>query len=252
MENLGNKYFKMANNTKGRDSAPLYIKAGIEYSISNENYKAALSFQFGAEELLSNNLKHQAALNYIKASTHYDGIDNSKAISTLTTALKLLNNSKNNKLIAINLEALALLNHKGNQFLEAIKSYERASKNYTSINMSREALRCKHNISTIMIENEEYEKAIIHLEKIEYKNKNIFFDIGILRLYINDTTACTEYLMRQTKFMLTREYFLLNDLIIAVDVKNKSKFRKLLIDHNAIFPFQKWQFNLLIIILERI
>ncbi len=118
--------------------------------------------------------------------------------------------------------------------------------------MKKEAVKCLHKISNIMIQNEDYEKAILHLEKIDTKNNDIFLDIGILRLYVNDTTDCTEFLMKQNKFMLTKEYFLLNDLIIAFDQNNKGKFRKLLINYNDIFPFQKWQFNLLISILGRI
>jgi len=252
MENLGNEYFKMANDIKGDASGKLYIKAAFEYSLSKQNRQAGLSFQLGANIFLENNLNHQAAINYINASKQYTNIDNDIAISTLKTAIKLLSNTKNYKLLANNLETLAILNEKERRFLDAIKSYERASNIYKCINMNKDSLKCLRKISTVLIHDEDYEKAIVHLEKIENRNKDIFFDIGILRLYINNTTICTEFLMKENEFMLTREYFLLNDLILSFDQKNKTRFQKLLVDHNAIFPFQKWQFNLLICILGRI
>jgi len=51
--------------------------------------------------------------------------------------------------------------------------------------------------------------------------------------------------MKQDTFMLTREYFLLNELIVALNENNKNKFRKLLIDYHDVFSLQRWQFNLL-------
>jgi len=252
MTNLGDKYFQMANNIKGISSIKFYTKAALEYSLSNQKYNSGLSYQSAAYVFLNSNLKYQAALNYIKASTQYNNIDNNKSIATLTMAGNLLNITKHFKLAANNLELLGLLNTKEKRFLEAIDSYEKAYKNYKHLHMNKEAFKCLHKISTIMIQNEEYEKAIIHLEKRGQKNKEIFFDLGILRLYTNDTTICTEFLMKQNNFMLTKEYFLLNDLIIAFDQKNKIQFRKLLVNYNDIFSLQKWQFNLLISILGRI
>lgn len=252
MINLGNEYFQMASNTKGTESIKLYIKAASEYSLSNQKCKAGLSYQLGAGIFYENNFNYQAALNYIKASNQYNGIENNRSIACLTIATNLLNITKHFKLAATNLEVLGLLNIKEKRFVEAIDSYEKASKNYKRLNMNKEAFKCLHKISTIMIQNEDYEKAIIYLEKMNSKNEDIFFDIGVLRLYINDTTACSEFLKQQNKFMLTKKYFLLTDLIIAFDQNNKSKFRKLLIDHNNIFPLQKWQFDLLINVLEKI
>jgi len=251
MINLGEKYFQQANNTRGTAAVRLYVKASYEYTLSNQNDKAGLSYECSADIFLNSNLKYQAALNYIKASDHYHIIDNVKAIATLTTAVNLLKNTKHIKLTAINLDRLASLNRKEKRFLEAIKLYEKAYRNYKYLNMHEEAFRSFLRISNIMIQNEEYGKAIVHLEKLDQPNKDVFFDIGILRLYVNDTTVCTEFLMRQDTFMLTREYFLLNELIVALNENNKNKFRKLLIDYHEVFSLQRWQFNLLVSVLSR-
>ena len=252
MTNLGDKYFHIANNMKGIDSIKYYIKAASEYSLSNQKTNSALSYQLGADSCFNNKLYYQSALNYIKASDQYNDIDNDKSIITLRLAVNLLVITKRFKLAAINFEALGILNIKTERFLEAIDSYEEAYKNYKRSNMNKEALKCLRKMSTIMIENEEYEKAIVHLEKIDTKSKDIFLDIGILRLYINDITICSEFLTKHDKFMLSKEHFLLNDLIIAINENNKMEFCKLFVDYNEIFPFQKWQINLLINVLERI
>jgi tetratricopeptide (TPR) repeat protein len=248
MINLGDKYFEIANNIKGITSIKFYVKAALEYSLSGQKHNSGLSYQLAADVFKNHNLKYQAALNYIKATNQYNNIDN--AIVTLTTAINLLNSTKHFKLAANNLELLASLNIKGKRFLEAINAYEKAYKNYVYLNMNKEASKCFRKISTIMIQNEDYERAIVHLQKLD--SKETFFDLGILKLYINKTTVCTEFLIKQHEFMLTKEYFLLNDLIIALDQKNKIKFKKLIIDYNDIFPLQKWHFNLLINILRKI
>lgn len=249
MINLGDKYFQQANNTNGVNSIRFYIKAASEYSLSNQKDKAGLSFERSGDIFLKSNLKYQAALNYIKASDQYHDID--RAIAILTVSVNLLKSTKHIKLLAINLDKLALLNRREKRFLEAIKYYEKAHKNYKYLNMHEEAFRSFLRISNIMIQNGEYGKAIVHLEKLDQPNKDVFFDIGILRLFINDTTVCTEFLMKQDTFILTREYFLLNDLIIALNENNKSKFRKLLVDYHEVFSLQRWQFNLLISVLGR-
>ena len=250
--NLGNKYLQIANSMKEIGSVSFYIKAALEYSSSNERYKSGLAYQLGAEVLFAHKLNYEAAINYIKAAKQYDNIDNNKSIITLTLAINLLIITRRFEMVATSYKILGLLNIKEKRFLEAIDAYDKASKNYKKLGMNKEELTCKHKMCTIMIQNEDYEKALVNLEKIEPKNKEIFFDIGILRLYINNTSACTKFLVKQDQFMLTKEYFLLNDLIIALDLNNNKKFSKLLIDYNFVFPFEKWQFSILINILERI
>jgi len=156
MINLGDKYFKIANNTRGTAAVRLYVKASYEYSLSNQKDKVGLSYERSADIFLNNNLKYQAALNYIKASDQYHNIDNVRAIATLTTAVNLLKNTKHIKLTAIILDKLALLNRKEKRFLEAIKLYEKAYKNYKYLNMHEEAFRSFLIIANIMIQNGEY------------------------------------------------------------------------------------------------
>lgn len=250
MTNLGDKYFQMANNIKGISSIQFYIKAALEYSSSNQKRNAGLSYQSAAHIFLNSDLKYQAALNYIKASNEYNNIDNSNSIYNLTLACNLLTITKHFKLAAENFELLGLLNTKEKRYLEAIGSYEKAYKNYKYLHMHKKAYTCFRRISIIMIHNEDYEKAILFLEKKDNKNREIFFDVGILRLYVNDTTVCTEYLIHKNDFMLSREYFLLNDLIIAFDENNKTKFQKIVVDHKN--NLLKWQYNLLLKVSDRI
>lgn len=250
MLNLGDKYFEIANNIKGIKSINFYIKAATEYSLNNQKIKSGLSYQTAAYVFIQNNLKHQAALNYIKAANQYTDIDNSKAIYNLTVATNLLNITKHFRLVAINFETLGILNIKEKRFLEAIDCYQKAYKNYKSLNMNKEAYKCFRKISIIMIQNEDYEKAIVHLRKKENENKDIFFDIGLLRLYTNDIEFYREFLTKQHSFILTKEYFLLNDLLVAFDEKDITKFQKLLINNKNFLL--RYQFNLLLKISERI
>ncbi len=124
--NLGDKYFQMAKSIKGIPSIKLYIKAASEYSLSNQKCNSGLSYQSAASIFYENNFYYQAALNYIKASDQYNGIDNNRSIVNLTIATNLLNITKHFKLAANNLELLGILNIKEKRFLEAIDSYEKA------------------------------------------------------------------------------------------------------------------------------
>lgn len=250
MINLGDKYFQIATNIKGTNSIKFYIKAASEYSLSNQKYKSGLSYQSAAYVFFTSDLKYQAALNYIKASNEYNNVDNDKSLSVLTLACNLLNITKHFKLAATNLESLGILNIKEKRFLEAIDSYEKAIRNYKYLRLNKEVYKCFRKIATIMIHNEDYERAIVYLEKKEGKNNETFLDIGILRLYVNDITFFREYLIKHSFFMLTKEYFLLNDLLTAFDEKDLTKFQKLIINHKK--SLLKWQYNLLLKISERI
>lgn len=250
MINLGDKYFQIASNAKGINSIKFYVKAASEYSLSNQKYNVGLSYQSAAHVFLNNGLKYQAALNYIKASNAYENIDNNNSIYNLTLACNLLNITKHFKLAANNFDLLGLLNTKEKKYLEAINAYEKAYKNYKYLNMRKEAFKSFRKISIIMIHNEEYEKTIVYLEKKDYKNKEIFFDIGILRLYVNDISLLRKFLINNDHFMLTKEYFLLHDLLIVFDNNNKLKFNKIVIDNKN--SLLKWQYNLLLKVSERI
>jgi len=250
MINLGDQYFESASNRKGSESIRLYIKAATEYSLVNQKYKSGLAYQKAAEIFFNSDLKYQAAINYIKASTQYNGVDNSRAICSLTLAINLLTITKHLRLATTNLELLGTLNIKEHKLLEAINCYEQAYKNYKTLRMEKESFVCFRKISNIMIQNEDYERALLHLKKKDCQNIKIFFDIAILLFYINGSISCFEFLSSKNNLMLTKEYFLLNDLIIAFDNNDKIKFQNLINVRKNILL--KWHSELLIKISESI
>lgn len=246
-------FFNLASKQpNNKASSRSYNKAALLYLKMNDYDRSGLSYELSADKLLEYDNRYLAAENYIKSSEQYMRVDVDKAISVLSKAADIYVKGRYFRLAAKNYESLGNINNKHNRYLEAIDAYEKAHKHYTNSDMKNNSINCLRLLSDMMIKNEDYGKALLVLEKIYIKipSVKIFFDIGIIRLHINGVEDT--YLKSKTHHLLTRENIFLNDLIVLIKKKNLIGCRRLIMDQNSLSGLNKWQYNLLMDMINNI
>jgi hypothetical protein len=84
----------------------------------------------------------------------------------------------------------------------------------------------------------------------EFKCKQLFLEISILKLYTNDDGL--SYFVMQEKHKSTREYKLISQLVKSLVEQNKEQFNQAMEEFNSIQPLEGWKLQLLTEVEKRI
>lgn len=249
----GDRFFRCAQEQQGSLSAQLYIKAAKKYN-KIDNLRAGLCYELAGNIYAVNKCKSEAANNYIKSSLAIRGLDNTRAIILLKKGIQYQMDIRKNPMAAKNFSVLAALYYKEQRYIEAIDAFENSFKLYIKMNMLKQAFECVDLMTTIMIEQEEYERALIHLERKSFKQsyKEIFLDIGILRLFISGSHDLRHFIFKNDVYVLTNEHNFLRNLLLSVEINDKITFQQHIFAHKNNHDMKPWQFDLLIIVMNRI
>lgn len=243
----GDKFYFAAQEHQGYSAAQLYIKAAKKYSSTNK-LKAGLCYELAGNIYAFDRHKREAATNYIKSFSMIRGLDNVRAIILLKKGIQYQIDSKKNSMAAKNFSVLAVLYYKEQRYIEAIDAFENSFKLYIKMNMFEDAFECVNLMTNIMIEQEEYERALLHLERKSFNHscKEMFFDIAILRLFSLGSEDLRHYLFKSDVFVLTNEYCFLRNLLISFENDDKIIFQQHIFAYKNLYSLKTWQFDLLI------
>lgn len=149
-------------------------------------------------------------------------------------------------------ENLAENYRKNKQFEEAIQSYDKAYLLYKNQQLQENSVQCLIKAGNTAVENFEYTKALIFLEKAseysDYKN-NIVVDTAIIKLYVNGIKQCLEWYSENASKKDTRESRNFNQLIVHYN-SNYSNRKGGFLD--IVNHFNGWQKKMLLTISERL
>ena len=219
-----------------------YVKAGNHFIIEDNYDLAAETFKEAGNVYLNNNNKYLAAGSFVKASDNYIKYKDGKFAS----AAKQLQN-------------LGDIYYQNKHIELAIVTYEKSCKYFCVEKSQSTGYGILYKAAQLAIDNKDYTKAISLLTQVneyyesnkltEFKCKQLFLEISILKLYINDD--CMSYFVVEGKHRQTREYKLIDLLIKSLVEKNKEQFGVAISDFDSIQPLEGWKLDLLTEIQQR-
>lgn len=238
-----------------------YKKAIDHYKLAGSYRNVADTYTAIAElELDSKEGTYQAASNYIQAGNFYLRSDKPRAILHYKIAVELY--LKNNKLstAARTLETLAHL-YQDDSFPEAIASFEKAFKYYEMEDSSTAAYRCLLELAYLLISSQEYEKALVNLEKVinyystgvvpKFKCNKLCFEIIIIHLFLGNIAECKKLLSKYKalSFGKSKEFEILYKAITAYENYDHEEFTQVISSYDIT---ESWILDLLLKIKEKL
>ncbi len=259
-EQRGDEYINTAKKLRDEESIKNYIHAGNQFNISECYLKAGDAFAIAAQQLLDKKENYRSAAIFSKAGENYVKIDNSKAKICLDKSVDLFVDNGNMAAAAKKLEILAMISFNDKHLSDAAELYEKAQKYWNSEDSPATGYQSLLKAEYILIDIGEYNKAVLHLERIGsyYKNqpimivkcREIFFEIGILKLYLNTLNECNDFLIENSVNILSMGHTFLKNLINAINNNSGENFHRAINDYMLSTPLhdplKKWQMKILL------
>ncbi len=220
-----------------------YIEAGkLGLGLPNNSYYTATNFSKAGEVLIKNDMKTNIAL----------------AIYAFENAVKLFVDNGHLIQAAANNLKIAEIKEENGMLVEAISSYEKTYDYYEAEHQQSHSIKILLKIANLLIEINDYHKAIIIFEKIANyyiksqtsclvsTYKTYLCKACICKLYLDDIVdmkkTLNKYCCMKDGFVNTEEYILIDNLINAYEQSDPEYFVKIL--NNSNYKFQKWELKI--------
>ncbi len=257
-------FFGPSKEEKISDAIDFYVKAACQYKIVKLWENAGKSYieaaKLGLE--LPNN-KYYTATNFGKAG---DVLIKNDMVTYMQLAIYAFENAvklfvENGHLLqaASNNLRIAEIKEENGVLVEAITSYEKTYDYYEAEHHENHSIKILLKIANLLVEVNDYHKAIINFEKIAnyyiksqtsclaLTYKTYLCKSCICKLQLDDIVdmkkTLIKYCSMKSDFANTEEYMLIDNLITAYEQSDPDGFVKVLSNSN--YKFQKWELKIL-------
>jgi len=263
----GGWFFGPSKSEKASTAVDSYVKAANQFKIAKCFTKSGQAFNDAAQLCLEmTHGDYQAASNFTKAAEMFRKTDKIAAQKSLERSVKLFLDGGKFSSAAKNTQQLAEIAEEDSRLTDAIIAYEKACDYYEADNSPSTGMACLLKAAYLCIDCCEYDQAINVLERAatHYANnqlttskcKQLFFEAGILRMFLGDIVECKKSLTRYTQmlntFIKSREYTMLDATIIAYESTDSEAFSNAVTEFDSIQPLQRWQTAILLAIKDKI
>lgn len=253
-----NSFFELSRSERKEQAISFYKSAIYHYKLAKIYRKVVETYTAIAELELDSECGHyQAASNYSLAANFYLKIDRSMSILYYKIAIELYLKDGKFSTLARTLETLGEIYKESSSISEAIDTYEKAFKYYEIEDSPTAAYRCLLESSYMLIRIKEYQRALIHLEKVanyyassvfpKSRYTQVYFEVIVIHMFLGNIVECKRLLnkYKPTLFGKSKEYDALNKAINAYENHDADAFSQAIRNLNT-----SWSLDLLLKIKE--
>ncbi|XP_014676680.1 PREDICTED: alpha-soluble NSF attachment protein-like [Priapulus caudatus] len=216
---------------KQEEAAELYIRAANMFKMAKKWSAAGTAFCDAAEIHLKMQSKHEAAQNYVDASTSFKKSDPEEAVRTLSKGIEIFTDMGRFTIAAKHHITMAEIYESDIVDLEkAMQNYQKAADYYAGEESKSSANKCLLKVAQYAAQLGQFEKAIEIYEKVaagaidstlmKYSAKEYFFKAMLCHMCIdvlNAQHALKKYEEMFPAFQDAREYKLVSKLLVAME-----------------------------------
>jgi alpha-soluble NSF attachment protein len=247
-------------SSKTEEAAELYTKAANAFKMAKKWAAAGGAFCRAAEMNLKGSTKHEAATNYVDASTCYKKADPAEAIHCLLKAIEIYTDMGRFTIAAKHHMTIAEIYETDMIDIDkSMANYELAADYYKGEESNSAANKCLLKVAQYAAQVEQYPKAIEIYEQVaamainspllRYGAKDHYFRAVLCRMCqdVQDASnAITKYEEQFPAFADSRECKLLKSLIAACNDQNVDGFTDAIRDYDSISRLDQWYTSILL------
>jgi len=165
------------------------------------------------------------------------------------------------------MKQIAEINEEDGKITDALMAYQSAADYFEADGgYSSQCTACLLKVAYMSAEAKELDKAVAILEKVaqtcvgnnllKFKVKDYCMDAGICRIGIGDLVACKKaldtYVSWQPEFVKSREFILIDSLVIACEKYDSDAFSDAVTEYDSLKQLQPWQTTILLAVKEKL
>lgn len=248
------------SSSKTEEACELYVRAANSFKMAKKWAEAGQCFCKAALIQLKLQSKHQAAAEYVNASTCYKKGDPNEAVNCLLKAIEIFTDMGRFSIAAKHHMSVAeIYETELGDIEKAIVNYEQAADYYKGEESNSSANKCYLKVAQFSAQLESYEKAIELYEQIamscmdnqllKYSAKDHFFKALLCHLCVdllNGQQAAQKYCEMFPQFADSREYKLAKKLMEAMEEENADAFTDAVKEYDTISRLDQWTTTMLL------
>lgn len=247
-------------SSKTEEAAELYTKAGNTFKMAKKWAAAGDAFCRAASVQIKCGSKHEAATQYVDASTCYKKADPAEAVHCLLKSIEIYTDMGRFTIAAKHHMTIAEIYETDMVDIEkAMANYELAADYYKGEESNSAANKCLLKVAQYAAQMEHYEKAINIYEQVaamainstllRYGAKDHYFRAVLCRMChdVQDgSNSLQKYEEQFPAFADSRECKLLQVLITACEEQNVDSFTDAVRDYDSISRLDQWYTTILL------
>lgn len=247
-------------SSKTEEAGELFTKAGNAFKMAKKWAAAGGAFCRAAEVHLKTGSKHEAATQYVDASTCYKKADPSEAVHCLLKAIEIYTDMGRFTIAAKHHMTIAEIYETDMIDIEkSMTNYEMAADYYKGEESNSAANKCLLKVAQYAAQVEQYPKAIeiyeqvaanaINSQLLRYGAKDHYFRAVLCRMCqdVQDASnAVNKYEEQFPTFADSREYKLLKALISACEDQNPDSFTDAIREYDSISRLDQWYTSIML------
>jgi len=247
-------------SSKTEEAAELFTKAANSFKMAKKWAAAGSAFCRAAEVHLKSGSKHEAATQYVDASTCYKKADPTEAIHCLLKAIEIYTDMGRFTIAAKHHMTIAEIYETDMIDIEkSMANYELAADYYKGEESNSAANKCLLKVAQYAAQVEQYQKAVgiyeqvaanaINSPLLRYGAKDHYFRAVLCRMCedLQDASnAIAKYEEQFPALSDSREYKLLKALIAACEDRNPDSFTDAVRDYDSISRLDQWYTSILL------
>jgi len=241
-------------STKVEDAVECYTRAANHFKLAKNWQSAGQAFCEAANLHAKAGSRHDAATNFVDASTCLKKTDVDAAVNCLIRAIEIYTDMGRFTMAAKHHESIAGMYEAESVNLDkAVQHYEQAADYYRGEENNSSANKCLLKVAQYAAQLENYEKAIqiyqqvaassLESSLLKYSAKEYFFRAALCNLCVdtlNAQHAMERYVQQYPAFQDSREYKLMQTLIEHMEEQNLDGFTEAVRDYDSISRLDQW------------